>query len=95
MKEKSVYQLMTEWEQDGLMKSWHDYEHPGFKEVVSRGEKAIPELVKLLTSNDEWFPVLALFRILGDKAPQVGNDDCGRLSALIIILTRWAKENGY
>lgn len=92
---KTVKELALIWTQETGYLSIHSVrmKHPAFQEVISRKDEAIPELVGMLGMG--WFPVLALFKILGDRAPIIPEEHHGRLSELTDHFIKWSEEHGF
>lgn len=82
---------MHEWERDTLGLSYHDYDHPAFIQAVNLGTAAIPELTNLLGEN--WFPILVLFKVLGDKSPPIPEESRGKFDDLNKIMREWLINN--
>jgi|SRR5271165_800646 len=85
--------LYDQYERDCSFKSYHDYSHPAYNEIVSYGKDAIPFLLKNI--DHSWLPMMALQEILADNQPYIPEKYWGNHKALKEIWLKWAEENGY
>ena len=94
MKRQQKFQaLYKKFNDETMFLSYHDYDHPAYKEIVSMGRPIIP----LLLSNlwDSWLPIMALHAILGEVPFEIAEEDHGRFDNLSEKWYAWGEENGY
>lgn len=84
--------LYDQYWKDCAHKSYHDFGHPAYREIVGYGKDAIPFLLKNI--NHSWLSANALMEIVG-SAVKIPKELRGDIQAISDAWIKWANENGY
>ena len=63
-----------------------------YKQIVAMGKPVVPILIFLLERED-WIVTIALGEIMGELAPEIAEDDRGRLNQIIETWKGWWEKH--
>jgi hypothetical protein len=88
------HELHAKYNQDNMLKSYHEREDPSYKEIVDMGKGIIPLLLSSLWGG--WLPVMALADILGTVPFDIDLEtEAGRYDIINEKWYAWGEYNGY
>jgi hypothetical protein len=91
---KRFAELAARWRRDTLYSSRVKdmTDHPGYREIVAMGERAVPLILADLEKEaDHWF--VALYRITGLNP--IPKEDAGKIKKMAAAWIAWGREQGY
>ena len=93
--------IITFWEQDTCMLSYHDRHHPAFslvKKIAARTEDkdlVITTILKNMEKEITWFYIIFYDIILPEDQPKITEDMMGKIKDQTEVWIKWGYDKGY
>ena len=93
--------IITFWEEDTIMLSYHDRDHPSFslvKKIATRTEDkklVITTILKNMEKRLTWFYIIFYDIILPEDQPKITKDMMGKIKDQTEVWIKWGYDKGY
>ena len=87
--------LLKKLHDETCIMSYHDRNHPLYKEILDIGKLAVPQLIRSLDVKQEgvWWVDLLLHDIL--KVDPIQEKNCGRIHGIVKDWKEWLSKNNW